>query len=214
MRMNSMVYGIVLMAVACSGCLEKHVSQTIYLAPSGVVWSVIERDVRSDKPVPAERIVEEQDYVLAARAGRHPMAEAFRRLGAQSVTTTWLRPERPYSVLTEARFADARQLTAAILGDARARGDVTLLHDGCQTRFSVRVDLNPASDSPWDSPVAELLTDLETYRFVLTEGHFVWADGFRIEKEGDTAVPDMTKTATDGILTLALSWADEGCVVK
>ena len=214
MRMNSAVCGVVLMAAACGGCLQKEVTQTIYLAPSGVVWSAIERDVRSDKPVPAERIVEEHDYVLAANAGKHPLAEAFRRLAAQSVTTTWLRRERPYSVMTEARFADARQLTDAILGDARARGDVTLVRDGCQTRFSVRVDLNPAPDSPWDSPVAELVADLETYRFVLTEGHFVWADGFRIEKEGDIAVPDMAKTPADGILTLALSWVDEGCVAK
>jgi hypothetical protein len=37
----------VLVAVAvCSGCLRKEVTQTVYLGPSGVVWSVIERDVR------------------------------------------------------------------------------------------------------------------------------------------------------------------------
>ena len=214
MRMNSAVCGVVLMAAACSGCLQKEVTQTIYLAPSGVVWSVIERDVRSDKPVPAERILEEQDYVLAAGAGKHPMAEAFRHLGAQSVTTTWLRRARPYSVMTEARFADVRQLAAAILRDAQAQGDVTLERDGCQTKFGVRVDLASAPDSSGDSALGELLTNLETYRFVLTEGRFVSADGFNIEKEGDVAVPDMTKTATDGILTLALSWADEGCVVK
>jgi hypothetical protein len=202
------------MAAACSGCLRKEVTQTIYVAPSGVVWSAIERDVRSDEKAPADRIREEHDYFLAASAGRHPMAEAFRRLGAQSVTTTWLRRERPYSVMTEARFGDVRQLATAILRDAQARGDVTLVRDGCQTRFGVRVDLDSAPDSSGDSALDELLTDLETYRFVLTEGHFVSADGFEIDEDGAIAVPDKTKTATDGILTLALVWADEGCVVK
>lgn len=212
--MNSAVYGVVLMAAACSGCLQREVTQTIYLAPSGVVWSMIERDVRSDRTVPAERILEEQDYVLAAGAGKHPMAEAFRRLGAQSVTTTWLRRERPYSVMTEARFADVRQLATAILRDAQAQGDVSLVRDGCRTRFSVRVGLDSARDSSPDSPVGELLADFETYRFVLTEGRFVEADGFTVREDGTIAIPDMTKTATDGILTLALSWVDEGCVVK
>ena len=76
---------------------------------------MIERDVRSDEKEPAARIREEQDYVLAARAGQHGVARAFRSLGAQSVTTTWLRRERPYSVMTEARFADVRQLSVAVL---------------------------------------------------------------------------------------------------
>ena len=214
MRMNSAVCGVVLTAAACSGCLQKAVTQTIYVAPSGVVWSAIERDVRSDEKAPADRIREEHDYSLAASAGRHPMAEAFRRLGAQSVTTTWLRRERPYSVMTEARFADIRQLATAILRDAGARGDVTLVRDGCQTKFGVRVDLDPAPEPSGDGALGELLTELETYRFVLTEGHFVSADGFEIEEDGTIAVPDKTKTATDGILTLALVWADEGCVVK
>ena len=116
--------------------------------------------------------------------------------------------------MTEARFADVRQLATAILHDARARGDVTLVRDGCQTRFGVRVDLDSAPDSSGDGVLGELLTDLNTYRFVLTEGRFVSADGFTIQDDGTIAVRDMAKTATDGILTLALSWADEGCVVK
>jgi hypothetical protein len=209
-----MVCGVVLTAVACSGCLRKEVTQTIYLAPTGVVWSAIERDVRSDHTVVADRILEEHDYFVAASAGRHPMAEAFRRLGAQSVTTTWLRRERPYSVMTEARFGDLRQIATAILRDAQAQGDVTLTRDGCQTRVSVRVDLESAPESSGDSPVGELLTELETYRFVLTEGRFVSADGFEIQQDGIVAVPDRAKTAIDGILTLVLVWADEGCVVK
>ena len=72
------------------------------------------------------------------------------------------------------------------------------------------MDLDSAPDSG-DSALDELLTDLETYRFVLTEGRFVSADGFEILEDGSIAVPDKKKTATDGVLTLALIWADEGC---
>jgi hypothetical protein len=202
------------MAAVCSGCLQKEVTQTIYVAPSGAVWSAIERDVRSDENEPADRLREEHDYFLAASAGNQPMAEAFRRLGARSVTTTWLRRERPYSVMTEARFTDVRELAMAVLRDIQARGDVSLVREGCQTRFSVRVDLDSRPASHVDSAMEELLPDLDTYRFVLTEGRFVSGDGFEIRENGAIAVPDMTKTAADGILTLALNWADEGCSLK
>jgi hypothetical protein len=213
MRVISAVCAVVV-AVACSGCLQKDVRQTVYLGPSGVVWSVIEKDVRSDEKKLADRIREEEEYVLAASAGHHGVAKAFCTLGAQSVKTTWLRRERPYTVMTEARFADLRQLTTAILRDAGAQGDVTLGRDGCRTRFGVRVNLEQAAESTEDSPLDALLEDVETYRFVLTEGRFISADGFEILDEGTIAVPDKKKTATDGILTLALAWADEGCTVK
>jgi hypothetical protein len=204
---------VVALAAAASACLRKEVNQTIYLAPSGVIWTLLESDVRSDTKEPADRLREEHDYFLAASAGKHPVAEAFRRLGAQSVTTTWLRRERPYSVLTEARFPDVRQLAMAILRDARAQGDVTLVRDGCHTRFGLRVDLESAPESGGGA-LAELLTDLDTYRFVLAEGRFVSADGFKVLEEGGVAVPDAKKTAPDDVLTLALTWADEGCVGK
>ena len=59
--------------------------------------------------------------------------------------------------------------------------------------------------------MGELLTDLDTYRFVLTEGRFVSADGFEILDEGAVAVPDKKKTPAGGVPHLSLAWADEGC---
>ena len=210
MRMISVVCGVVVAAAVCGGCLQKEVGQTIYLSPSGAVWTVIERDVRSDETEPASRIREEQDYALAARAGQHGVARAFRSLGAQSVTTTWLRRERPYSVMTEARFGDVRQLAMALLRGAKIQGEVTLVREGCRTKFGVRVNLESAPEPDGDSPLDELLAELEHYRVVLSEGRFISADGFEILGEGSIAVPDKNKTATDGILSLALVW-DEGC---
>jgi hypothetical protein len=39
----------------------------------------------------------------------------------------------------------------------------------------------------------------------------VSADGFLIEDDGAVAIPDAKKTADKGILTLGLTWAEEGC---
>ena len=114
--MISAVCGVVVAAAFCGGCLQKEVTPAVYISPSGVTWSVIERDVRSDNEDTGARILEEQDYVLAASAGKHGVAEAFRALGAQSVTTTWLRRVRPYSVMTEGRFADLRQIAEGSCG--------------------------------------------------------------------------------------------------
>ena len=138
MRMISMVCGVLVTAVLCSGCLRKEVAETIYISPSGVVWSVVERDVRSDKEAPKDRTLEERDYVLAADTETHGVAQAFRQLGALSITTTWLRRERPYSVMTEARFGDLRQMAMAILRDTDAKGEATLVRDGCRTIFNLR----------------------------------------------------------------------------
>lgn len=211
MRVIATVCGLVAAAL-CGGCLQEDVTQSIYLTPGGVVWSVIERDVRSDTKEPAGRIREESEYFLAAGAGNHPVAQALRRLGARQVTTTWLRRERPYSVMTEGTFGDLRQLATAIVRDAGAQGEAALVHDGCVTRFSVRMDLNTATD-PADRAADALIAELDSYRIVLTEGRFVSADGFRIVDDA-VAMVDAGKTAPDGVLTLALAWALEGCVAK
>jgi hypothetical protein len=219
MRMISVVCGVVV-AAACGGCLQKEVGQTIYLSPTGVVWSVIEKEVRSDEKEAAARIREEQDYALAAGAGQHDVARAFHRLGAQAVTTTWLRRERPYAVMTEARFADVRQLATAILREAKIQGDVTLVRDGCRTTFGMRMNSDP-SPAAEDSALDALLGELGTYRFVLSEGRFISAGGFEILGDGSVAVPDERTIApvprspgeggTGGVLTLSLAWVDEGC---
>ena len=212
MRMILGILATLVAAVGLSGCLREEVTHTIYLRPSGVVWSAIERDVRSDETSATDRLREEQDFTLAVGAGTHPIAKSLQRLGGRTVTTTWLRRERPYSVMTEATFADARELVQTILRDAQANGDVTLRPEGCQTRLAIRVDLESAPESHGDHAIDELLTDLAGYRFVLTEGRFTSADGFLIEDEGAVAVPDQQKAPVDGILTLALTWANEGCV--
>src|SRR4029079_10224801 len=92
-------------SVVSSGCLQKDVTHTIYIAPDAVVWSALEKDVRSDEQDVLKRATEEQDYLLAVGAGNHPVAAALRRLGARPIVTSRRRPGRPDTVQHESRFA-------------------------------------------------------------------------------------------------------------
>jgi hypothetical protein len=212
MRATTTIYGALLLAAGLSGgCLQKDETETIYLGGAGVTWTAIEANVRSDETPPARRVEEERGFFAAADAGAHPTAQAFWRLGAQSVTTTWLRRDRPYAVMTDARFADLRLLAESILREAGLHGTVTLTRNACQTTFGVRLDMDADTATPADSDVGGLATALESYKFVLTDGHFVSADGFNIGDDRTIAVPDTKKIPVDGVLTLSLAWVAEAC---
>jgi hypothetical protein len=132
MRTFSRISGFLVAALAVlplTGCLRREVTHTIYLSPSGAAWSAMEKDVRSDERDPFKRSSEEHDYVLAGRVERQPIAVALRRLGAAPVTTTWLRRERPYTLVTEGHFTDLRQLAVSMLRDAGMDGEATLVSD-------------------------------------------------------------------------------------
>lgn len=199
-------------AVASAGCLQKEVTHTLYVAPSSVVWSVLEKDVRSDEPSAGARHLEEHEYALGVAAGSHGVALAFRRLGARA-TTTWLRRERPYSAMTEARFADLGAVATALLRESRAQGDATLVREGCRTTFAMRLDAD-STEANSDDGLDALVAELEDYRVVLTEGRFVSADGFAIGSDGVVASPDPAKTPAGGVLTIGLVWEDGSCVKR
>jgi hypothetical protein len=126
------------------------------------------------------------------------------------VTTTWLRRERPYTVVTEGRFTDLRQLVVAMIRNAGMQGDASLVREGCRTTLTIRIDLSSGSSATGDTAVDALLADADAYRLVLTEGRFVAADGFVIEEDGAVATLDGTKSPTDGVVTLTLAW-NSGC---
>ena len=189
-----------------TGCLRSEVTHTIYVSPSGVIWSAMEKDVRSDEADAGKGLAEEHDYLLAARAEQQPIAAGLRRLGARPVTTTWLRRERPYSVVTEGRFADLRQLALAMIRNAGMQGDASLVTEGRRTTLTIRIDLASGSNASGDTAVDALLADADAYRLVLTEGRFVAADGFVIEEDGAVATLDETKSPADGVVTMTLAW--------
>jgi hypothetical protein len=95
--------------------------------------------------------------MLAAGGGRHPVAVALGELGGQVVTTTWLRRDRPYIVLTEARFTDLRQLALSILHDVGAAGDVALERNSCRTTFTLRINVASLDDARDDAAAGALV---------------------------------------------------------
>src|SRR4051812_12574877 len=104
MRTFSRGYGVLALAalLSASGCLQKELTHTIYIAPDEVTWSALEKDVRSDEGDAVNRMLEENAYILDARAGRHGVARTLEALGSPRVRTNVLRDDRPFTVLTRA----------------------------------------------------------------------------------------------------------------
>jgi len=211
MRAISRTYGVLAVAglLSAAGCLRKDATHTIYVSPSGVTWSAIERDVRSDEAEPDRRVAEEQEYLLSALAGRHGVAKALGLLGGTRIQTTILRREHPFTVMTEGQFASLPDLAVAMMSAARVRGDASIERNGCER--TLRVWFDEAGETGESSNAfAELLVEATAYRIVLTDGRFVRADGFTIDEDGTIATPG-TAPIEDGIVRASLTWTDGAC---
>jgi hypothetical protein len=109
--------------------------------------------------------------------------------------------------MTEVRFRDLRALAIAILRAASMGGEATLSREGEHSTLTVSLDLD-AADPDRESGLEALMSDLDDYRIVLTQGRFISASGFTIEADGTVAVPDAATTPNHGTLTLRLVWDD------
>lgn len=216
------------------GCLIKEEIHTLYLTPEGsVIWTVLEKDVRSDSDDPEVARREEQEFLDRSRTGDQPTASDLNKLSPDSLRTWVLRDERPFSVMTEARFASAEDLARAILVQAELQGDAELQTDGIRTRLVVKVYPPPeedaaasdaedpesgdrAEDKP-DSPDVEddeLATLLKGYKILLTRGKFVESHGFRLSGNRQEAYPQLMTVKDqgdqDGALVYSLTWETGG----
>jgi hypothetical protein len=171
----------------------------------------MQRDVRSDETDGAARAAEERNFTDSVDAGAHPIAFALGRLGGTHVTTTWLRRDRPYTVMTEAQFGDLAQVTLAALREGHTAGTASMVKEGCLRTFTARVHTDADPDGDDDHVLAALAEDPGAYRFVLTRGRFVEADGFEIEPDGVAATFDSRKPSVDGVVSLRLVWVDDAC---
>jgi hypothetical protein len=208
----SRVYGILAVAglVAATGCLRKELTHTIYVSPAGVTWTAIETDVRSDDTDAGKRMLEEQDYLLAARAGQHGVAKALRALDATELDTTILRRDRPFTVVTQGRFGDLAELAAAMMKLARVRGDASIEREGCERTFRAWFDSEQSTDENTDV-LADVISEAMSYRIVLTEGRFLRAEGFTIEEDGAIATIGAPATTEDGLARVSLTWSEGWC---
>lgn len=195
------------------GCLQKETTHTLYLEPGGAVtWTASEKDVRSDERNPAARLGEESDYLASVTAGMHDTGRALAALGGLNPDVRLDRAIRPFVVVTEARFAAIERVIDRMLSELQVPGHATLERTNGTTRLLIHADVSSAlaDGSSDDTPVAALLESPDRFRFVLTEGRFVGANGFRLSQDGAVAVPidlsDEDLARTQGLIDLSLTW--------
>lgn len=196
------------------GCLRQDTRHTLYLSPDGsVVWSVLQKDVRSDEKTAAARAAEEQAFENDVNLGTHSVAQAFRELGADQIATRWTRRERPLGVLTDGQFGAIDELARQMLARLGIPGSVFLDRDRSRTTLTIEVrcaDLESEGGSGQESVMA-LVEELSRYRIVLTQGRFEAAVGFNIV-EDDVAAPletDRCPCRSEDSITWSLTWSDQ-----
>lgn len=181
--------GLLIVIVCCAACLRAENRHAFYLEPDGsATWAVTEEDVRSDKQDRADRDSEEGEYLRRARRGDTEIANALREVGASWVETAIVRELPPYTVRTEARFDSAASMLERFLREIGFEAESDLRFEGDRTTLSFRFWESATGDGEVageDGSAGCLVEPVEQYRFVLTDGKFVEASGFRFE-EGDT----------------------------
>lgn len=196
-----------------AGCLQKDTSHTLYLAPDGSVeWVTSEANVRSDEAEFGKRLVEEQGYIGAALLGGHGVARGLAALEPQlPVRTTIVRDERPFQVLTSARFASIDRVLTRLFAEMGVRTSASILRGGDENILRVRLDFRRPLDEH-ETPVSELGDNLEHLRIVLTEGRYGTVSGFDvIDGTSATLSADWLERAqkasdTKSTIEFALSW--------
>jgi hypothetical protein len=175
------IWVLAVAAPLTAGCLQKETSHTLYLAPDGSVsWMASEANVYSDETEFAKRIVEEQTYLGAALLGTHGVARGLAALDPVSpVRTTVVRDERPYLVLTSARFASIDRVLTQVFTEIGIRSSPSVVREVNETALRVRLDFSQPLDEG-ETPVSQLADKIEHLRIVLTEGRFSAVTGFDV----------------------------------
>ena len=212
MTRKAVVPCIVLAMLCSAACLRQRTGHTLYLSPEGAVtWTVIERDIQSDADELTDRAREEQEFLDRLASGRHPMLTALDSLGPGASRARFIRRERPYMVLTEARFDRADSLIQRLLHELKVTGTAVTTRDGDATTLAIVFEVPPEQpESADESPISPLIDFDEPYRLVLTAGRFVGSGGLTIEGGGSAAALDeawMNEHCKPGAtVKLSLTW--------
>ena len=206
---------LLLLPLAAAGCLRKETTHTLYLSPDGSVrWTVEEAGVYSDEADAGARIAEEQGYIGPALIGGHRVALGLQAIGPDSlVRTTVIRDERPFHVVTEARFFRIDRALERLFKATGIAATTGLEQTDDGYRLRMRFDFTRAVEER-DSPAASLLEDLENFRFVLTEGRFVAGGGFDVPDRTRAVISREWLASLDKAMEarqtidLALTWHD------
>jgi hypothetical protein len=180
--LKRLIIGALVAASSLSaGCLQKETSHTLYLAPDGSVeWIATEGNVRSDEAEAGKRLIEEQGYIGPALLGTHGVARGLAALDPQApVRTTIVRDERPFLVLTSARFASIDRVLTRVFTEMGIRSSAAVVRGVNETTLRVRLDFSQHVDER-ETPVSQLADNIEHLRIVLTEGRFGAVTGFDV----------------------------------
>jgi hypothetical protein len=211
MRGWTTLAGTILVMLLGGGCLQREVTETWYLDPSGAVtWSVIEREVRSDAQDALDRQNEEEAYWMSVQRDDHPVGRGLRLLDPVAIRTIPWRREAPFTVVTEARFPSIELLGRRLIERLGwPASSVVVRADDVRTWTLTLRDPQTAGDSDhFDDDLMAIAGDLDQLRVVLTAGRFQDAVGFTISADARVAViawPDGTNAERPTVV-LRLTW--------
>ena len=149
-------------------------TQTWYLDRDlSVVWTVLERDVRSNSRSVEERERDEGEYSVEARQQNQPVARGLRELGPSSIRVRLLRDKPPFTVTTDATFPSLKVLGERLLGRLGLQGysAVTATSDGWE--WTLSIDPNSVVNGDDVDEDFTSLFESEVIRIALSEGEFV-----------------------------------------
>jgi hypothetical protein len=207
---------LAVLAVTTAGCLKKEFTSTWYLESDlSVVWSVLERDVRSAETSEDDRRRAEAEFLAEARQHNQPVARGLRQLNPTNLRTTVLRDKPPFTVDTDATFQSLKILGERILGRLGLTGysAVDLTPDGYQWTWSI----DPHSKI-LEEAVDEDLTALfetEVIQIALARGEFSDTDGIQLSDDRRIAtfpigdiLNGLDKKQNDEPTVFLLRWKD------
>jgi hypothetical protein len=205
---------LVVASAVTAGCLQKETSHILYLAPDGSVeWVVAEGNVHSDEAEAGKRLMEEQAYIGPALLGTHGVARGLAALGPQTpVRTTIVRDQRPFLVLTSARFPSIDRVLARLFTEMGVRTSASIQAGIDGNTLRVRLDFTRPLDEH-QTAVSELDDNLEHLRIVLTDGRFGAVSGVEVTDDTSATLSsewlDQAEKAyeTKSTIEFALSWS-------
>ena len=211
--MRKTIPALLIGVLPLAGCLIGERSHVLHLEPDGsVTWIAHERAVRSDAGAAADRDREEAGYLDEARAERQAVARGLAKLGPTSLRAQLLRDERPFQVVTEARFAKLEPLLQGLLDGAGIAGTAKVVREGDESHLTITLEPEAEGDDvEADEDLAGLLGDFEQMQFALARGRFVAATGFAISEDGAIASPlkIADEPAGGAPLVLSLEWTED-----
>ena len=202
---------LLVLGTLASGCLLKDELHAWYVdRTGGVVWVVIEKDIRSDAQAAADRDGEEATYWASVKSETHHMARGLRLLGAEAMRTRVLRAESPFTVVTEGRFAGLGELGQRLIVHAGLTGSSIATRADGKWEWTMTVrDPHATGDSTErvDDGLAALVAGLDKLEIVLVSGRFEDATGFDLSSDRRIATLKEDSSGNDeSTVTLMLRW--------